>query len=176
MTLNPFPVIWVSEPARIPLPGDGAAALARLRERLPRFSPRVWIHGGCLGRVTGERVRLQRYRAMRRNDFAPVLDARVVREGRGAALVGEFRAGRATRWFMSLWFGLLIAFIPLFFVAGAVGMWGRDRTGAIVFMTGPSLMFLLGRGTLAFSQRRWNGDKAFIERFVADAVRDPEAP
>jgi hypothetical protein len=43
-------------------------------------------------------------------------------------------------------------------------------------MIGPSVMFLLGRGTLAFSQRRWNADKAWLERFIAESARTPERP
>ena len=38
MWLNPFPIIWRSEPVRIELPPDSAAALDRVRERLPGWS------------------------------------------------------------------------------------------------------------------------------------------
>ena len=174
MRLNPFPIIWVSEPARIELRVNGAEALANLRAQVGRWWPRHWFKDGCTGIISGSRVRLQRYTALHRNDFSPVLDATLDAQGGPPALRGEWRASWSTRIFLSFWFGMVLAFIPLFFIVGALGMWQRDRTGAVMFMVGPSVMFLLGRGTLAFSQRRWNADKAWLERFIAESARAPE--
>jgi len=176
MRLNPFPVIWVSEPARIDLPVDSVQAIANLRSEVRRWWPRHWFKDGCTGIISDSRVRLQRYTALRRNDFSPVLDATLEAQGGPPALRGEWRASWSTRIFLSFWFGMVIAFIPLFFIIGALGMWPRDRAGALAFMLGPSVMFFIGRGTLAFNQRRWNADKAWLERFIAECARAPERP
>jgi hypothetical protein len=175
MRLNPFPIIWMSEPARIDLPVDSALAIANLRSHVWRWWPGHWFKDSCTGIISGSRVRLQRYTVLRRNDFSPVLDATLDAQGGPPALRGVWRASWSTRIFLSFWFGMVIAFIPLFFRV-AFALWPRDRAGAILSIIGPALLFLFGSATLSFRQRHWNADKAWLERFIAESARTPERP
>jgi len=191
MWLNPFPVIWRSEPVRIELPADTRAALDQVRERLPGWSLGVWFREGAIGRVTESRIRLKRYRPYRRNDFAPLLDAEVRDMDGSPALVGAFRASWPTRIFLSLWFGVAALFIPLFLFAAVLSFTtGADRevftagsrgvelvvndVSRVVFMVGPLLLFLIGRGILAISERHWDADKRYLEEFVAGSFSRTE--
>jgi hypothetical protein len=187
MWLNPFPVIWRSEPVRIELPPDSAAALESVRERLPAWSLRMWFRDGAIGRVSESRIQLKRYRPLRRNDFAPLLDAEVRDADGTRALVGAYRASWPTRIFLSLWFGVAILFIPLFLIFAIMSYAATGpttevlRTGSrgievfandvsrVVFMVGPLLLFLIGRGILAVSERHWDADKRYLEEFVRES-------
>jgi hypothetical protein len=119
-------------------------------------------------------VRLQHYRPLRRNDFSPVLDATLVAQGGPPVLEGVYRASWTTRIFLTLWFGIAIALIPTFFLAGALSLWPRDRATAVVFMLAPTAFFLIGRTGLAINRRHWEADKAWLQRFVADSKQAAE--
>ena len=172
MWLNPFPIIWRSEPVRIELPPDTAAALGAVRARLPGWSIGMWFKEGAIGRVTESRVRLKRYRPLRRNDFAPLLDATISDADGTRALVGMFRASWPTRIFLSAWFGIAILFIPLFIIIGATRFTANDAS-KVIFMIGPLLIFLIGRGTLTYSQNHWNADKHYLEQFITESWAAP---
>ena len=168
MWLNPFPIIWRSEPVRIPMPADPAATLEAIRARLPGWSLRMWFRDGCIGSVTSDRVRLKRYRPLSRNDFAPLLDATISEEDGSRALVGVLRASWPIRIFLTAWFGIAIAFIPTFLIAG-VSSTHVNGLSRIAFMLGPIALFLFARAILAYSQNHWTADARYLANFVAES-------
>ena len=168
MWLNPFPVIWWSERAYIELPGDGLHTLDRLRMRLLGWHPRTWMEEGCRGRIKRDRVKLQRYRPLRRRGSEIVLDARVSEMGGKSVVVGEYRNSWLARFFDTLWFGMAIVFIPLF-LYGAAKTWEQDQWSAVVIGMVPPALFMFGRGIQALGASHREDDKQYIEQFILDA-------
>ena len=176
MWINPFPIIWRSEPVRLELPADGRPALDRVRDRLHGWSPRTWFKDGCRGSVTDTRLRVKRYRLHhRRSNTGPVLDAGITMSGRTALIVGVYRTAWVERVFLTLWFTLVILAIP----AGLVAAWSfapkSDWIGALEFGLGPTALLLSGRAIFAVNQRHWDADKDYVTRFLAESLATPPA-
>jgi len=171
MWLNPFPDIWREDPARIPVPGDARAALARVSARTPRWTLLAWWRETCVGRVDGDRVRLRRYRPYRRSGSNIVLDAELHRDVPVSELIGVYREHRAGRAFSTFWFAFVLLMIPLS-SAAAIASWSDDPMNAIPLLVVPVILFLAGRAILAWQSRRWDEDKMFIERFLADCFAE----
>jgi hypothetical protein len=80
-----------------------------------------------------------------------------------------------------------ILFIPLFLIFAIMSYAATGpttqvhRTGSrgievfandvsrVVFMVGPLLLFLIGRGILEISERHWDADKQYLEQFVRES-------
>lgn len=171
MWLNPFPIIWRSEPARIELPASGAAALASARERLHGTSWRSWFSEGVRGSIGDDSVRVRRYRPFsRRDNWGPVLEARLLYDGRTARLVGIYRSAWFVRVFHTFWFGLMLLLIPLFLVAA----WFNSREGklldAAIAALAPATLFFIGRIGLAHKPRQWEADKDYLVRLFTGSA------
>jgi hypothetical protein len=171
MWLNPFPGIWREDPARIPIPGDADGALARLRARTPRNGFRAAFKETCVGLVGTERVKIWHHRPLSRRSVLLVLDATVSHNGRAATLVGTYRRPKQLRISMSIWMVMVLLFIPTFFAVALV-MWNTDRTGALMFMTVPSAMFVFACALFAYHSRRWDESKQYIERLLAERFEE----
>ena len=168
MWINPFPVTWWSERAYIELPGDGLHTLDRLRMRMTGWSPSTWTKDGCFGRIKRDRIRIQRYRAYRRYGSEILLAANYKEMGGKPVIVGEFRTSWFARLVETLWFIVVIAFIPLCFV-GAAMTWQTDHWNAVILAILPPALFTFGRGIQALGASHREEDKAYIERFILDA-------
>src|SRR5262249_13347773 len=145
--LNPFPSIWREEPARIPIPGDAAVALARLKAKTARFLL-SGLHEGFVGRVGRERVTIRSYGALEplsreewpyESPLSPsmydsahqlVLDARVTRLGEESALVGVYRKSQFVRIVYTVWLILGLSLLlggAMWLVTGHAGDPGPGR-------------------------------------------------
>ncbi len=166
MTLNPFPAIWREVPAHFTVHGSSQKAAAALRARIRRSAISTPFSEACVGKVSDDSIRLRRYRPWLRNGMSPFLDARLVAECDGLGFVGVFRMTWYARIFLSVWFGAVLVFIPIFAVAGLHVLFARGDALGALFGVAPLVMFLFGRLLLAWGEWMWVSDESYIRSFV----------
>ena len=172
MWLNPYPIIWRTSAANIPVPGDPAAALTRLRARVVRWAVLMPFSDAFAGSVGERRIRVWRYRRRQYGTADVVLDARLELVGSRAQLVGEYRTSHLVRVFNSIWFGMVLASIPLCWIS-ALFEWPDSHLNAVLLTIGPPAMLLLGRAMLAWNDRTWADDSVMLKHFVIASLAEP---
>lgn len=162
--LNPFPLIWRSEPVALPDQPLADDALARLRTSI---RPHPWFLGdypACIGRLERDRIAL-RLGAVPTHTGPPWLVARFDPAGGWRA---ELRRSLGKRLVLSAGFGLMLATAAV--MAGfavrefPAGEWTYSAIAAAAIL---ALVLALTAG-LRWEVRSWAWQRERLLEFVAD--------
>lgn len=150
---------------------ESAFSLAESVERLKGatrrriFSRSAMAHESAVGRVSAQRVVLQRVIPMFGNSFKPFFVGRFVeREGR-VFLVGRFRMLWLVRIFMAVWLGAVAVGTVFVATSSRASIHWRDHQ----FIAGA---VMLGAGVALLGFGRWlsRNDPAWLSRMIKDAL------
>lgn len=119
----------------------------------------------AVGKVTESRVALQRAIPMVGNSFKPFFIGSFVRDGDRVLLRGRFTMSRATKVFMSIWFG----FIGLWTVIALLGLLAPNPAPWWFPLAG---LGMLGAGVALVRAGKWfaRNDAAWLSEVIQDAL------
>ena len=130
-----------------------------------RFSFSAMAHESAVGRVSAQRVVLQRVTPMFRNSFKPFFIGRFVeREGR-VSLVGRFRMLWLVRIFMTFWLGAALV-LPLS-IAISSRTSPREREHELLM---GAIMFTAGVAVVAVCKWLSRNDPAWLSSVIRNAL------
>lgn len=155
--------------AATPIEFQSAFGLAESVDRLKAATRRsifqAMARQAAVGRVSAQRVVLQRVIPMFGNSFKPLFVGRFIeREGR-VFLVGQFRISRLVRVFMTLWFGVLT--LMVLFSATGVPLSSHDRWFGLLAGIG---MATGGMAVVTFGRWLARNDPAWISGVIEGAL------
>ena len=166
-SLNPYRIIWRTDPVRIPLPPPPAPGLQGLKDGILEWRLLNPFAKGCGGEVGDDYVRLYYRSPFFRRSGLPVLEAQVSYEPGGIVLTGYYRMRWSDRLSMSVWFAVVIVLsVPLIFTNLVDLAWNHQAID-LASLTVPAVMFGLGILFLLSGQESWEEDKRRIESFIA---------
>ncbi|MFZ0500499.1 MAG: hypothetical protein WAU49_09630 [Steroidobacteraceae bacterium] len=142
----------------------------RLKAATRRSVFQAMARQAAVGKVSAQRVALQRAMPMFGNSFKPFFIGRFIeREGR-VFLVGQFRVVLPVRIFMAFWFGVL-ALMALLSVTRAPS--SHARWAGLLAAIG---MATLGMAMVAFGKWLARNDPAWISAIIEGALSAAKAP
>ncbi len=149
-----------------------AESVERLRAATKRSVFSSFGETTAVGKVSAEKVRLQRVIPMVGNSFKPFFIGRFEERGGVTVLTGAFTMLWIVKVFMTFWFGLMaVAAVPALF-----GAFNAAGPGAWFFRVQPLLMGAFGIGLVALGKWFARNDAAWLSRVIEGAlgVRGPE--
>ena len=156
--------IFGTEPLEIYSPLPVAASLERLRNATD--SSLLGPLGGqaMTGKVTEEKIKLERTISFVQNTFKPVFIGKVEEHTRGSVLRGTFGLPWPVKAFMSFWFG----FCALWTVGASVAV--ATKPEAWFFPLAGIGMVCAGYGIVRLGQWFARNDRQYLERAIKVAL------
>lgn len=159
-------MLFESTPAEFRSAFDLAESVVRLRAATKRSAFASLGGEAAVGKVTEERVRLQRVIPMVRNSFQPIFVGRFERRGGHVVLAGTFTMAPLVKFVMTFWFAMLGGFA----FAALLGAFHPQGPYALLFRLQPFLMICFGFGIVAAGKWFARNDAAWLSRVIDEAL------
>jgi hypothetical protein len=162
-------LLYESEPAEFRSAYSVAESVERLQAATKRSAFSAIGEAAAVGKVSQDRVRLQRVTPMVRNSFKPFFVGRFESRDGVTLLVGRFGMSSFTRIFMTFWLGM-VALFAVGFLAGSLNATvSYPRQTVIV----PFLMLIAGLGLVALGKWFARNDVAWLSGVIGRALDVP---
>ncbi len=164
--------LYGSTPAEFPSSYPPAEAVERLRAATKRSAFSALAGQAAVGKVTEERVSLQRVIPLVNNGFKPFFVGQFQTRNGTTVLVGRFGMTIFTKVFMTFWLGMVLVIAIGVLLGGAV----KGASGAMQFA--PFLMFGAGLGLIGLGKWFARNDVKWLTKVISEALaptvlRDP---
>ena len=164
-------LLYGSSPAEFRSAYGLAESVERLRSATKRSVFSAMGETTAVGKVTAEKVRLQRVIPMVGNSFKPFFIGHFEERGRVAVLTGEFTMLGVVKVFMTFWLGMT----ALFAGAALLGLFHVVGPNAWLFRLQPFLMMAFGIGLVAAGKWFARNDAAWLSDVIERALGAPRA-
>jgi hypothetical protein len=164
-----FELLYGSTPAEFRSSFGVSDSIERLRTATKRSVFSAIGEQAAVGKVSEERVRLQRVIPMVGNSFKPFFVGRFERRDGVTVLSGRFSMLLFTKVFMTFWLGAVLLSALVFPVLGVRAQ--KGSSGFAVFM--PIFMLAAGVGLIALGKWFARNDVAWLSKVIEGALSGP---